>query len=209
MAATTTPTSTLSTAFGADPGVERVYDNVQVQVPSVMLSAVKLALWNTIEDFYIQSTMCREHVFWKMAAGVQTIDFNPFDESRTVAWVLDFSGVGKGKIEPPAVLRDLTFPVPEIERGGEAWLALKPVSFDAVACHACGDLWSSWFETILAGTLYRLYSQPAKPYSSPLLAQVNSSIYRRGIASARDTARRGFTAGRPVGFPYFARGGRR
>lgn len=206
--ATTTPTSDLSTALGADPGAERIYDNVQMQVPAVPLSAIKLTLWNTIEDFYIQSTVCREHVYWKMAAEVQTIDFNPYDESKIVAWVLNYSGLTNGKVEHPSVLRDLTYPVPDTERKGEAWLALKPVNFDAVQCHACGDLWSSWFETILSGTLYRLYGQPAKPYSSPTLAQLHAGLYRRGVAMARDTAKRGFSAGSAVRAPYFAWGRR-
>lgn len=209
MAATATPTSDLSTALGADPGAELLYDNVQMQVPAVALAAIKLALWNTIEDFYQQSTARQEHVFWKMAAGVQTIDFNPFDATWLVAWVLHFNGLSSAKIEPPGLLRDLTFPVPETERSGEAWLALKPVSFDAVIACGAPELWSMWFETILSGTLYRLYGQPAKPYSSPQLAQFHGRAYRSGVAQARDIARRGFSdGGGNWRFPYFA-GGRR
>jgi hypothetical protein len=207
--ATPTPTSNLSTMLGPDPSVERLFDNVQAVVPAVGLAMVKLAAWNTIEEFYIQSTFCREHLFWKMAGGVQTIDFNPFSATELVAWVLSYKGLSRGKIEPPGVLRDLTFPASTEEREGEAWLALKPVSFDAVNCGCSQELWSSWFEPVLDGTLGRLYSQPAKPYSSPQLAQYHMRRYRAGIARARDVANRGFTNGVAWRFPYFAGGGRR
>lgn len=204
---TTTPTSDLSTSLGLDPGVERLYDNVQAQVPAIGLAMVKMAAWNTIEEFYIRSTSRREHLFWQMAAGVQTIDFNPFDENWLVAWILSYTGLPKSKIEPPSTLRDLTFPVSTQDRDGEAWVALKPVSFDAEFETL---LWSQWFETILSGTLHRLYAQPAKPYSSPQLAQFHGAKYRSGLASARDIAQRQFTnGGGNWAFPYFARGRRR
>lgn len=207
---TTTPTATLDTALGTDPNVERIYDNVQVQVPAVMLSVIKLSLWNTLEDFFIQSTLKRVRVFWKMAPDVQTIDFDPYDDTWNVAWVLHYDGLSNAQVEPPALLRDLTYPVPEVERGGRAWLALKPASFEAIRLGVGSEVWSTWFEAILAGTVYRLCSQPAKPYSSPELARLNAALYNRGKQQARDTARRGFTdGGGNWRFPYFAGGRRR
>lgn len=203
---TATPTSDLSTFLGADPGVERLYDNVQAVVPGIGLAATKLAAWNTIENFYIQSTARREHLYWKMAAGVLTIDFNPYDADWLVAWILDYTGLTNGKVEMPSVLRDLTSPTPTVERNGEVWVALKPVSFDANFEPA---LWSQWFETILAGTLFRLYSQPAKPYSSPPLATFHGKEYRKGVAVARGTAQRGFTNAPSWRFPYYAGGMRK
>jgi hypothetical protein len=204
---TDTPISDLSTALSANPGVERLYDNVQAQVPAIGLAAVKLALWNTIEDFYIQSTLAREHVYWKMAGSIQSVNFNPFDGYRSVVWVLGYTGLYNAKVEYPSVLRDLTRPIPGGDRSGEAWLVLKPVSFEAVqACNQFPELWSTWFETILAGTLYRLYVQPAKPFSNAQLAQFHGKMYRRGVSQARDVARRDNSTGRPTRFPYYARG---
>lgn len=205
--ATTTPTSDLTTALGIDPGIERLYDNVQAQVSGVGLEAIKLAAWNTIEDFCLQSTLLREHVYWRMVGGVQAIDLSPFDDSTIAAWTLGYTGLFRGKVEPPAVLRDLTFPTPTAERFGEAWLVLKPASFDAAtACDAFPAFWSTWFEALLSGVLYRLYMQPAKPYSNPALALEYKRIYRRGIGEARGYAMRGFSGGGPVRSPYFARG---
>jgi hypothetical protein len=201
---TTTPTSDLSTFLGSDPGLERLYDNVQSQVPAVGLAAVKMAAWNTVEDFYIRSTSRRETVYWQMAVGISMVDFNPFDETWLVAWVLSFCGIHRGKVVPPGELWDLDYP--SGARKGTVLLALKPVSFDA---NLPPELWSTWFETILDGTLGRLYAQPAKPYTSPQLAQYHMNAFNAGVKRARDTAQRGNTDGPGRwAFPYFA-GGRR
>jgi hypothetical protein len=156
--ATSTPTSDLSTLLGSDPGIERLYDNVQAEVPAVGLSLIKLAAWNTIEDFYLRSTCRREHVFWQMPSGVYAVDFNPYDADWLVCWVLTYSGLTNAKIEAPALLRDIAWPQSTSLRQGEALVALKPASFTS----DFGPLiWQQWFEVILAGTLHRLYRQPA------------------------------------------------
>ena len=187
--------------------IDRLYmsirSNLDIDTPQTV---IRQMAWNTIEDFYIQSTACREHVYWKMAPGARTIDFNPFDETKLVAWILNWRGLTKGKVEHPSVLRDLAFPVSTQERQGEAWLALKPVNLAAVECCSCGDLWSTWFEYVLSGCLYRLYLQPGRSYSNPKLAEYHYKRYRAGVASARDTSGRGYSAGSPVRGPYFARG---
>ena len=201
---TPTPTDDLSTYLGSDPGVERLYDNVQSQVAGVTLAAVKMAAWNTIEDFFIRSTMRREIVFWEMAVGISMVDFNPFDENWLVSWVLEFSGLSRGKVVPPGQLWDLSYP--SGLRQGKVLLALRPVSFDI---DYPPELWANWFEVILSGTLARLYAQPAKPFSSPQLAGVHMNRFEAGVKRARDVAQRGNTNGPGRWcFPYFA-GGRR
>lgn len=194
---TATPTSDLSSFLGSDPGLNRLYDNVQAVVPAVGLSLIKMMAWNTIEEFYLRSTARRETVYWQMAIGVSEVDFNPYDATWLVAWVLDVSGLHAPKIVMPGRLIDLH--APTSPRHGAALLALKPVNFSA---NVPEELFSQWFETILDGTLYRLYATPAKPYSSPQLAQYHGGRYRGGIARARAIAQKEFTnGGGRWGFP--------
>lgn len=189
--------------------IERLYLEVKAtlgfEVPQTVL---RQAAWNTIEDFYLQSTLRREHVYWQMGPCVPTVEFDPFDAYSRVAWILNFSGLHQGKVEMPSRLRDLTCPTPGTRREGQAWLALKPAGFDAVS--SCdgpfGELWTHWFEPIQAGVLSRLCLQPAKPWSSPQLALLHGRGYRRGVQAARSTAMRGYSAGGPVPFPYYASG---
>lgn len=191
MSQTTTPTYSLNTyTLGDNPGLNRLYDNVQAMVPSAGLSLIKMMAWNTIEEFYIQSTARREIVNWQMAVGVNQIDFNPFDETWLVAWVLGVCGLPKYKIVMPAVLMDMQYPASP--RFGEAILALKPVDYQA---DLPVELFTQWFETLLDGTLFRLFMTPAKPYSSPQLAQYHGKRFRHGIAQARAIAQHGFSDG--------------
>src|SRR6185503_13290079 len=124
MAATSTSTSDLSSFLGSDPGIERLYDNVQIQTPTAGLAVIKMATWNTIEDFYLRSTCRREKLNWQMPIGVFAVDFNPFDADWLVCWILDYCGLPFGKIEPPGLLRDVQFPLANSLRTGEALVAL-------------------------------------------------------------------------------------
>lgn len=205
MSGTVTPSSNLSSFLGSDPNLNRLYDNIQAQVPAVTLSLIKLAAWNTIEEFYLRSTSRRELVNWQMAVGVQQIDFNPFDETWLVAWILQFEGLSDFTITMPGLVTDRNQPT--ALRTGQALLALKPVNFSVIFPP---ELFSTWFETILDGTLARLYAMPAKPWSSPQLATFHGKRYSGGSAAARAQAQNGFTqGGGRWNFPTYANGRRK
>lgn len=203
---TTTPSSDLSTFLGPSPGLTRLYDNVQAVLPDVTLELIKMQAWNTIEEFYLRSTVRREIVYWNLAPNVQTLDFNPFDSDWQVAWVLSLDGLTNYRIAPPAQIVDLTA-LPTSTRNGSALLALKPASYSA---NLPDEIFQQWFETLLDGTLWRLYRTPMKPYSSPQLAAFHASLYLSGVSRARAVASAGFTnGGGRWAYPYFARGRRK
>jgi hypothetical protein len=205
MSQTTTPTYNSSGFLGSDPNVNRLYDNVQATLPGVTLPVVQMMAWNAVEDFYIRSTCERRIMNWQMAAGVQEIDLNPYDETWLVAWVLGYNGLHKSHVIPPATIRDLEYPANP--RWGEVLLALKPINFNT---NLPVNLFSNWFETILAGTLARLLMQPSKPWSSPQLAQYQGRMFARGIAEARAIADAEYTDGPGRWrFNYFANGRRK
>ena len=207
MTITPTPTSDLSTFLGSNPGLERLYDNVQAVLPVVNLEVIKMMAWNTIEAFYVESTARREKVYWTMAVGVQNVDFNPFDENWQVAWVLELTGLHQFKIDMPAFVTDTTADGATAARQGSAVLALKPISFSA---EFPPELFVQWFDTILAGVFFRLYSMPMKPYSSPQMSLYYGREWRKGIARARGIAAKQFTNGGGCwNYPLFAAGRRK
>lgn len=204
MAQTAVPTYEDDAYLGADPQLERLYDNVQAVTPGVLLPVVKMATWNTIEEFYIRSTWRRELVWWTMPPGTVCIDFNPFDGDWLVEWILDWQGLTYGRVKRPAILMDMQCPPQEGDRRGWALLCLKPVSLDSALEP---DLLSTWFETLLDGVLGRLYSQPAKPYSNQQLGLNHLKLYRAGVQRARAEAQLGYTSGPGRWrFPLFAAG---
>lgn len=202
---TTTPAANPDTYLGALPGLERLYDNIQSTLPGVMLDAVRMSVWNAIESFCTRSTYFRQEADWRMGPGQTEYDFNPVDESLIAFTVLRVSGMSRWYVKPPATLVD-PYPSPTQGRDGKALLALRPVALDA---NLPDELFSLWFETILSGALFRLYSQPLKPYSSAQHAAAHGSLYSRGIAVARARATMGFSGqDRPWRYPYFATGRR-
>jgi hypothetical protein len=207
---TITPADDMSSVLGSNPDVQRIYDNVLAVMPAVTLPIVQLALWNAVEEFAVRSTYFRAKVYWEMAIGVSTVDFNPHSAAMLVVWVLEQHGLTDFVVRPPATLVDRQ--VPLAARTGWAILALKPTSFDVVKQKgALPELWSTWFETMLDGVLFRLYGQPAKPWSSPQLATYHGTRFRQGMNRARDIAERLHSdqQSRRRRFPYFAMGRRK
>jgi hypothetical protein len=210
MSMTVTPSDDMASTLGGNPDVERVYDNVLAILPAVTLPLVQLALWNAIEEFAIRSTYFRHKAYWQMAPGVYTVDFNPISATQIAVWVLSQEGLTQFEVRPPATLVDLRAPL--AARTGWAVLAWKPASFDSVnAQGSLPELWSTWFETVLDGTLFRVYGQPMKPWSSPQLAQYHGQRFRQGLNRARDIAERLHSDQQSPNraFPYFARGRRK
>lgn len=185
--------------------INRLYDNVQVQIPGVTTDMVSLLTWNTIEEFYLRSTYRRENVYWEMPAGQLTINFDPWPDGWRVCGFLGFRGLSNPKFVSPGLLQDLTYPPSPAVRKGQILLALKPPNIDATLRY---DVWTQWFETLLAGVLFRLYLQPSKPYSDPQMARLQGSFFRAGIASARALVQAGNITDGVASwrFPYFSHG---
>lgn len=211
MSATVTPSDNMNATLGSNPGVTRVYDNVLATLPATTLPLIQLALHNAIDEFCIRSLYFREKVWWQMAPGVTQVDFNPFSATQLVIWVFAQHGLTNFRVDPPGTLEDLQVPA-SAARTGWAWVALGPASFQAVQQQgAFPELWTTWFETMLDGTMFRLTGQPAKPWSSVQLSQYHGSRFRMGINRARDIAERLHSGQQSPrrGFPYFAHGRRK
>lgn len=200
-------TSVPSAISSAD--ISRFYDNVQSSLPAVTLPVIDLELWNTIQEFCIRSTYYRSKIQWQMGIGVSTVDFNPFNANMIVVWVLRTHGLTHFEINPPAQLVD--FLPPQAARSGWALLALRPTNYVWVQQGNMPELLTTWFETMLDGTLFRLYGMPAKPWSSPDLAKYHGARFRQGINRARDIAERLHSDQQSPArrYPYFAAGRRK
>jgi hypothetical protein len=205
MSGTATPTDDLQTTLGSQPTYERIFDNVQLVVPSVTLSLIKVALWNAIEEFALRSLYFRDLVGWTMPIGVTSVDFNPHSANFSVCWVLGQEGLIHWRVHPPGTIKDLREPL--TLRSGIALLALKPLSFDVTLWP---ELMTNWFETILDGTLFRLYGMPNKPWMNTQLAQYHGTRFRQGVNRARDVAARAYSNQQPAWmYPYAAKGRRK
>ena len=188
-------------------GLDRLYDAIESTVPGVLHATVQQALWDTIEEFCIQSTFFRVWASWAMGAGTAVFDFNPVSSDTIAFEILSVTGLPAWSAMPPAILVDRGQPG-SVTRQGWAWLACKPVSL--VSCGLPSNLVDRWYEGLKNGTLMRLFSQPAKPWSAPQMAQSHGTTYRSRIREARDLTSRLYGGGaQPFMFPYFANGRRK
>ena len=191
--------------FQGGSGLDRLLDNVGGVVPGLTTDVLTMVCWNTIEDFYMKSTYRREHVYWHLHPGETVLRFDPYNQDWRVCRFMAFSGLSKVKFTPPGTVTDLTYPTPDNDRSGEALLALRPKNLGVALPD---DVWTTYFDPLVSGVLYRLYIQPGKPYSDLNAATAYGRLYRSGIASARaDAQAQHLREGQSWAFPYFAVGG--
>jgi hypothetical protein len=173
-------------------------------MPGVTADNVQMQSWNTVYDFYISSTYRREHVYWCMNPGTNTLNFDPWDSHWRVFRFLGFRGLSRPKFEPPGRIRDLQYPVADTARNGEVVLALRPIDINTPLGD---DFWAMWFDAVCDGVLSRLYLQPGKPYSDLNMGRLKAMLYSKGVQQARAHVQSLFvTDGIPWRYPYFAYG---
>jgi hypothetical protein len=191
------------------PGLDRFYDTIQSRLPGITPPLIDLELDNAIEEFCFRSTYFREQIFWQMQPGISRVALSPYSLQMVTIWVIAQDGLLDYYIEPPATLVDRQ--VPMATRTGKALIVIKPKTLDFVKKGAAPDLFTTWFEPMLDGVLFRLYGIPTKPWSSPQLASYHGTRWWTGVNRARDTAERlNSNQQSPFrNFPYWARGRRK
>jgi len=189
---------------GCVNNLEGAYDQIQLQMPGVTFDNVKLQVWNSVSEFFMRSTYRREHVYWRMDPGVNTLSFDPWDSHWRAFRFLEFRGLSRPKFEPPGRIRDLSWPIPDTTRNGEVLIALRPSCHDAPLDD---NFWFMWTDTIVAGAMSRLFLQPGKPFSDAGMGRVQAGLFGSGVAQARAHVQSMFiTEGTPWRYPYFALG---
>lgn len=81
-------------------------------------------------------------------------------------------------------------PVADIESGLFLRTAYKPT---LASTTVPDEAVTTWYDEILSGALARLMAMPKKPYSDPVVAAYHLRRFKRGIATARDVARRRYS----------------
>jgi hypothetical protein len=190
-------------------GLNRFYDTIQTRLAGITQPVIDLELASVVEEFCFRSTYFSEQVFWQMQPGVDRLVLTPYSLQMETIWVVHVEGLVNYKIDPPATLVDMYPPVSV--RTGSAIMILKPRSLDFVKQGAVPALFTTWFEPILDGVLFRLFGIPAKPWSSPQFASYHGTRYWQGVNRARDIAERlNSNQQSPFRrFPYWAHGRRK
>lgn len=165
--------------------LDRIYDAIEAVLPGVTHTMVQMAVWDALDEFCTKSTFWRATVQWVLQPNVQAVNLNPVAGNALVRHVIAVRGITRWRVEPPATIVDL---IPNGEaRSGQARVVLKP---SRLSGELPSSLIDDWHQAIRDGALAQLYGQPAKPYSSGVLAQYHRRQFWSGIREARSSAMR-------------------
>lgn len=179
--------------------LDRVYDAIEAVLPGVTHAMVQMAVWDALDEFCTKSTFWRATVQWTMPANQQVVNLNPVAGNALVRHVIAVRGILRWRVDPPATIVDL---ISNSEaRSGQARVVLRPSRLSADLPSSLVD---DWQQAIRDGALAQLYGQPAKPYSSGVMAQYHRRQFWSGIREARSSAMRYNSGEQTSGwtFPY-------
>ncbi len=201
--------------------------DVSVYVPGIHRSVLKRQLILACREFFEQSWAWRQTLGpLNIVANQPTYMLSPFNSTTDVVGVLGvtINGIPIYALpeEPsyppsttplqtvnlpagyymlrPDVLALAPVPNPTTPQTMKVLCALKPKSSVSQVPKIAV---TNFYDAILAGVLYRLLNQPAKPYSNPALSMYFESRFRTLIGTYAGKAKTGFNNSATWRFPYF------
>jgi hypothetical protein len=193
--------------------LSRLMNNARVYLPGALDNALKLELFNVLDEFFQGSNS------WQDTATIQTTlnkTSYTFDVGEPAAIVRLISLVDPNGSSVPSTMSIAGTLVlnasPVAAQQLVATLSLTvvdPVDQDNYPRFP-GWLLNKYGSDILDGLLGRMMGQPAKPYSSERLSVYHLRRFRDGIAKAKSEARhQNLFSGQRWTFPKFASGRQR
>jgi hypothetical protein len=187
----------------------RLLENVRMHTPGALDDAIKLEIFNALDDFFRQSHCWLQDISVSAVAGDDTYTLTPTADTGTILDLVSLTG----EADQPV---GATMPTPgelvlDSEPSSNETLTAK-VSLTVVEPLDADDLPNipTWFMKkygiyLLDGVLGRMFSQPVKPYTNERMAIYHTRKFRGGIAVARSEARpENLYAGQRWRYPRFA-----
>lgn len=183
----------------ASTDINRLIDNLRVQLPGATDAAIKFEIFNALNDFFQGSNIWREDIEVPVTSGVTSYDLLPSGPAKIVQLmsVRDTNNLAVGA--QLDLLSDalVLFETPSANTTFTAQVALTvndPIDREGYPVFPMWVL-NLYMNGIVSGVLARMMSQPAKPYSNTQLAIYHNRNFNIAIANARVEANRGFTYG--------------
>lgn len=177
---------------------DRLMENLRVRLPGSKDTVIKLELFNVIDEACRTAGMWIEPIPIALAVGQDLYDITPAGTS--VVEVIEVA-------HPTLDVTDITYDA------GQIVLSTVPAADDVdssplyvtaqlapsntetdITQWLPVDLWTTQHELLLDGTLGRMMSQIAKPYSNPVFATFHGRRFRNAMAMARNGTATGSVA---------------
>lgn len=204
-------------------GTERLFRDVRAIVPGVTDDVANMELYNTLHEFCRRSLAVRADTEDVLPAGTADFVLADTEDGWKVIYVVSLRNE-QGPLRPRPALRQ-TRPLPaymgywceppnHVHFGAPSVnqmqvngiVALGPGPSCAQKCQSVPQtIWDDHYEAIRAGTLGRLYMQPAKPYSNLANGRLLMTRAHALTGEARVQADKASTmADPPWAYPRFA-----
>jgi hypothetical protein len=173
------------------PDIERIMSNARVHMPGVLDNALKLELFNVMDEFFSNTNCWQEDVTFKVRAGDDSyeLDLEADAVPNRLMGVTNLNGIRvHATMQEPEII--VLGRAPDTDGELIATVALTVRATDNDDFPQC----PSWVvrkykDGLVAGLLGRMMSQPAKPYTSERLAIFHTRRFRGVMALARSEAR--------------------
>lgn len=186
----------------ASADVNRLMDNLRVRLPGAIDDALRLELFNVLNEFFLGSNIWREDIEIPVSAGTTNYDLTPSGNAKVIRLmsVMDSSKFPvSASIDP--ITRELA--LAQTPSSSANYIAQVALSVDDPINSEGYPQFPAWVlnlyqPSLIDGVLARMMSQPAKPYSNTQLAIYHERRFVNSIALARAEANRRYVYGGQV-----------
>lgn len=177
----------------ATSDVNRLMDNLRVRLPGAVDDALRLEIFNTLNDFFQDTNIWYEDIDLSVTTDTKMYDIAPSSPAsivRLLGLVDQYERPITGFMDVPGelILRD----TPSAATTYTARVTLTvndPVDRENYPIFPMWVL-NKYQNDIIDGVLGRMMSQIAKPYSNPKMAAEHKRAFRSAIGFAREEANR-------------------
>lgn len=181
----------------ASTDITRLMNNLRIALPGAIDDAIKLEVYNALNDFFQGSNIWREDISVPVTAGVKEYTITSTGASNIVRLigVLDNNSLHVNAwfdLETEKLVLELA---PSTSATYTAHVALTvndPVDAEGYPADFPSWVLNLYMNDIVSGVLGRMMAQPAKPYSNAQLAAYHARNFQSAIAAARAEANRNF-----------------
>jgi len=191
----------------AKADLKRLMDNIRIRVPGVLDSMIQLELFNAIEDFLTSTLLWTENIDFPVKYGTKIGDTMYIEPAAgrifQLQWVHNSNLIPEAMTMPEEGLLQFV----DIPSQDDTWTACVAIACDDPNTRDGYPVLPAWivnkyWQGMMNGTLARLFSQPAKPYTSDKLAIFHAQAFNSAKGRAKgEAAQQNLYRGQPWRFP--------
>lgn len=166
----------------------RLMSNIRVAVPGALDDAIRLELFNTLDQFLQETNFWQEEIDFTVTSGVMSYVLTPTEPGSIIALLAHTNAElvpVRATMALPGTVDLVNDPLTgEVYTATVSMTVVDPVDADDMPEMPDGLL-LKYGAGITSGVIGRMMAQPAKPYTNERMGIYNTRLFRGTIANAR------------------------